>query len=72
MKGKGTIVVKTPPDTKLISDVLFVPKLSLNFQSVGQIMEKKGTLLEQKDNTCTIYDPHGAELLLYRYIIMSR
>ena len=40
VKGKGTIAAKTPTGTKLISDVLFVPKLSQNLLSVRQMMEK--------------------------------
>ena len=62
VKGKGVVVVKTPTGTKLISDVLFIPKLSQNLLSVEQMMEK-GYSLEFKDNACTIYYPHGAELL---------
>ena len=62
VKGKDTIAIKTQTSTKLISDVLFVPKLSPNLLSVGQVIEK-GYSLMFKDNTCEIYDPHGAELL---------
>jgi hypothetical protein len=61
VKGKGTAKVKTSTGIKLIADVLYVPKLSQNLLSVGQMMEK-GYSLEFKDNNCIVFDNDGAEL----------
>ena len=41
VKGKGVIAVKTPTGTKYISNVLFVPGISQNLLSMGQMLEKK-------------------------------
>lgn len=40
VKGKGVIMVETPSSTKLITDVLFVPKITNNLLSVGQLLDK--------------------------------
>ena len=54
-EGLGTIAVNTKKGTRLISDVLLVPKLDTNLLSVGQMMEKGYSLLFKGDS-CTIYD----------------
>ena len=49
VKGRGTIAVKTNLGIKLIYDVLFIPDISQNLLSVGQILEKQYSL-QFKDN----------------------
>ena len=58
VKGRGTVVVKTNSGMKLISDLLFVPDISQNLLSVGQMLENQYSL-QFKDNQCIIFDPYG-------------
>ena len=37
--GKGEVAVDTPSGIKLISDVLYVPEISENLLSVGQMLD---------------------------------
>ncbi|WKA10494.1 hypothetical protein VitviT2T_028060 [Vitis vinifera] len=62
VKGRGTVAIKTNSGIKLISDVLFVPDISQNLLSVGQMLEKQYSL-QFKDNQCIIFDPYGEKLL---------
>ena len=52
-QGKGDLVIKTPKGTILITNVLYVPKLSENLLSVPQLM-KKGYTLKFLDTSCEI------------------
>lgn len=54
-EGLGTIAVNTKKGTRLISDVLLVPKLDTSLLSVGQMIEKGYSLVFEGDS-CTIYD----------------
>ena len=55
-EGKGNITVQTKGGTsKLIKDVLYVPSLSQNLLSVGQLVENGYMLTFDKDK-CTIVD----------------
>ncbi|KAG6486736.1 hypothetical protein ZIOFF_055315 [Zingiber officinale] len=55
-KGKGDIAVQTKEGKeKLITDVLYVPELSHNLLSVGQLMEKNFSFLFD-DGRCQIFD----------------
>lgn len=56
-EGKGSISLKTKKGTKLISDVLFIPKLDQNLLSVVQMI-KKGNSVVFKMDLCSIYDSH--------------
>ena len=56
------VVINTPSDMKYISEVLFVPEISQNLLSVGQMLEKNYTLLFQ-NMSCTIVDYVGSELM---------
>ena len=38
--SKGEVVVDTPKGTKIIYDMLYVPEISENLLSVGQMLEK--------------------------------
>ena len=60
--GKGDVVVQTPSGTKIISDVLFVPDITENLVSVGQLAELDYALLF-KNRKCIIFDPAGRELM---------
>ena len=40
INGKGTKAIESTSGTKLIRDVLFVPNISQNLLSVGQLLEK--------------------------------
>ena len=62
VKRRDTIVVKTNSGIKLISNMLFVPDISQNLLSVGQMLEKQYSL-QFKDNQCIIFDPYGEKLL---------
>ncbi|XP_022752309.1 uncharacterized protein LOC111301067 [Durio zibethinus] len=61
VKKKRVVTVETPTGTKLISDVLFVPKIDQNQLSVGQLLENNYSLVF-KDKACTIHDPTGHKL----------
>ena len=60
--GKGEVAVDTPSGIKLISDVLYVPEISENLLSVGQMLDKNYSL-NFSNKTCTIYDPQGCQIL---------
>ena len=56
VEGKGTIVVHTKEgNQKFIHDVLYVPSLSQNLLSIGQLL-RKGYSLYFDDSVCTTYD----------------
>lgn len=63
VKGKGVVAVETHSGTKLIIDVLFVPKIDQNLLSVGQFLEKNYYLVF-KDKACIIHDPIGHEMFV--------
>ena len=62
VKGRDTVAVKRNSCIKLIFDVLFVPVISQNLLSVGQMLEKQYSL-QFKDNQCIIFDPYEEKLL---------
>lgn len=51
--GKGLVAFQTTQGTKLVYDVLYVPCLTCNLSSVGQMM-CKGYSLFFKGNHCLI------------------
>ncbi|XP_021630936.1 uncharacterized protein LOC110628530 isoform X1 [Manihot esculenta] len=61
-QGKGSIYIQTKQGIKLVPDVLFIPSLDQNLLSVAQMM-KKDYSLSFKDNVCSIFDSHGAEIV---------
>jgi len=61
VKGKGSVAVLTNSGIKTIPDVLYIPDISQNLLSVGQMLEKNYSL-HFKDHKCTIVDPSGVEL----------
>ncbi|KAG6383152.1 hypothetical protein SASPL_157102 [Salvia splendens] len=63
VEGKGTIAVNTNKGTRLIKDVMLVPKLDANLLSVGQMMDK-GYSLIFKDDSCKIYDNKNIDLVV--------
>jgi hypothetical protein len=62
VKGSGVIAVQTSTGIKHIPDVLYVPEIDQNLISVGQLLEKKHSLMF-KENACTILDENGKELM---------
>ncbi|XP_031281255.1 uncharacterized protein LOC116139730 [Pistacia vera] len=65
VKGKGDVVVQTKSSVKLIPNVLYVPEISHNLLSVGQMLEKN-YILHFQDQSCTILDSEGSELIRVR------
>jgi len=61
VKGKGTVAIESYTGTKLITEVLYVPKIDQNLLSVGQLLEKGFKLLFE-EKKCLITDPNGQEL----------
>jgi len=56
VKGIGdNIVINAGSGTKIIFDVLYVPKINQNLLSVGQLLEK-GYVVVFKDKTCEAFD----------------
>ncbi|RDX93936.1 hypothetical protein CR513_23734, partial [Mucuna pruriens] len=49
VKGKGTIAIESISGTKLIKDVLFVPNISQNLLSVGQLIQKGFKVIFESD-----------------------
>ena len=48
VKGKGSVLVQTRSGIKLIADVLFVPEITYNLLSVGQLLDKNYNFFFQK------------------------
>ena len=44
-EGKGSIALQTEKGMKLISDVLFIPKLEQNLLSVPQLINKENSVV---------------------------
>nr|GMD70722.1 Retrovirus-related Pol polyprotein from transposon TNT 1-94 [Ipomoea batatas]GMD72670.1 Retrovirus-related Pol polyprotein from transposon TNT 1-94 [Ipomoea batatas] len=65
VKGKGIVAIEGPSGIKLIYDVMFVPKISQNLLSVGQLLEK-GYSVIFKNNMCFITDSCGVELFFVK------
>ena len=62
VKGKGRIAIESTLGTKLIRDVLFVPNISQNLLSVGQLLEK-GFKVIFETNQCLINDAEGKDMV---------
>ena len=62
IEGKGEIEVETMAGTQILKDVLYVPKITLNLVSVGQLLES-GYSLSFKRGLCKIKDSQGTLLL---------
>ena len=61
IKGKGTVAIKSISGTKLIRDVLFIPNISQNLLSVGQLIQK-GFKVIFETNQCLIKDAASNEV----------
>ncbi|XP_016745784.1 uncharacterized protein [Gossypium hirsutum] len=61
-EGKGDVLICTPTGNKLISNVLFVPKIDKNLLSIAQLLEK-GYAVVFKGSECKIRDPSGSMLM---------
>ena len=65
VKGKGTVAIESISGTKLIKDVLFVPNISQNLLSVGQLIQK-GFKVIFETNQCLIKDAKGNNVFKVR------
>ena len=63
VKGKGTVAIEDHTGLKLISNVLYVPKINQNLLSVGQLLEKGYKVLFEDDH-CMIADAQGREVFI--------
>ncbi|XP_038885771.1 uncharacterized protein LOC120076063 [Benincasa hispida] len=61
VKGKDTVSIESCVETKLITEVLFVPEIDQNLLSVGQLVEKGFKVLFEKGK-CLISDSNGNKL----------
>ncbi|KAG6496746.1 hypothetical protein ZIOFF_044618 [Zingiber officinale] len=62
VEGRGDVVVDGLKGRKLISDVLYVPKIDQNLLSVGQLVQK-GYKVMFEEGLCLIADSSGKEIL---------
>jgi hypothetical protein len=62
VEGKGAIAVETLSGTKILKNVLYVPKINQNLVSVGQLIES-GYSIVFNDGVCDIKDKNGVLLL---------
>ena len=58
VEGKGDVVLEGPGGVKLITEVMFVPKIDQNLLSVGQLVEKGLKVVFEKSE-CAIGDENG-------------
>ena len=61
VKGKGTITIPSHAGMKTFSDVLYVPDITKNLLSIGQLLEKEFKIIFE-DEFCIIKDPKGLEI----------
>lgn len=61
VKGKGNVAISSYEGTKIIADVLFVPKIDQNLLSVGQLLEKGYKVLFE-NKQCLIQDVDGRDM----------
>jgi predicted aspartyl protease len=62
VKGKGTVAIESLSGLKLISDVLYVPKINQNLLSVTQLLENGYKVLFE-DKKCVIKDANNIEMV---------
>ena len=62
VNGKGTVAILTNRGTKLISDVLYIPKIYQNLLSFGQLVEKSYEVLFE-NKICLIKDAKEKDIL---------
>ncbi|KAA3479407.1 disease resistance protein TAO1-like [Gossypium australe] len=62
-ENKGDVLIDTSTGIKLVSNVLFVPKIDRNLLSIAQLLEK-GYSVVFKDKECMIIDLSGSKLML--------
>jgi len=62
VKGIGDIAIDSGSGTRIISNILYVPKIDQNLLSVGQLLEKD-YIMVFKDKTCEIFDTTSTKLL---------
>ncbi|KAI5423025.1 hypothetical protein KIW84_046145 [Lathyrus oleraceus] len=66
--GKGNIRFEVEGMTQLISDVCFVPELSSNLLSIGQLQEK-GVDIRIKGGMCKVYHPQRGLIMNTRMTV---
>lgn len=63
VEGKGTVTVKTLNGVRKLKDVYFIPVLSQNLLSVGQLI-KSGYTVVFRDNCCKIIETSTSNILV--------
>ena len=58
VEGKGDVVLEGPGGVKLITEVMFAPKIDQNLPSVGQLVDKGLKVVFEKSE-CAIRDENG-------------
>ncbi|XP_016730136.1 uncharacterized protein [Gossypium hirsutum] len=61
-EGKGDVLICTPTDGKVISNVLLVPEIDRNLLSIAQLLEK-GYSVVFKEKECKISNPNGSSFV---------
>lgn len=61
VEGSGAITIQTQSGIKVISDVLYIPKISQNLLSIGQMLEKDYAF-EFRNRKCTVFNPAGEKM----------
>ncbi|KAJ0041452.1 hypothetical protein Pint_28226 [Pistacia integerrima] len=62
VKGKGTISITSHGKVKLLNNVLFVPSLTHNLLSIGQLMVS-GYCIVFDDGSCVIKDKKSGQII---------
>jgi len=62
VKGIGDIVIDFGSGKRIISDILYVPKIDQNLLSVGQLLENDYVIVF-KDKTCEVFDTTDIKLM---------
>ena len=62
VEGRGDVLINTLQGNTQPNNVLFVPEISHNLISVGQLIDN-GLALSFHDNLCEVFDKRGAKLM---------
>lgn len=62
VEGKGRVVVQSSSNRQMLHDVYFIPQLSQNLLSIGQMMDNGYTIIFEGDN-CRIVDAASNQIM---------